>query len=312
MKTIDFDVYKNMLYAKSGYVITTDKAYLLESRLAPVIKKHGIENMDALTMKLRGAPPQALVDDIVDAMTTNETMFFRDQKPFDKFRDLVVPSIIKAKGPNCTIRIWSAACSSGQEPYTLAITMKENAAKWAGVKFEIFATDLSRDILAQAQAAKYSQFEVQRGMPIMMLVKYFNQTGETWTVKDDLKSMVQFRQFNLLDPMEAFGTFDVIFCRNVLIYFDQQTKGKILDKLARRMANHGFLFMGGAETVLGITNSFKPLEGERGVYIPADASQPAGANVAPPAFAPKPMASAVTPGVTPPKPATTTGGLRGF
>jgi chemotaxis protein methyltransferase CheR len=268
MKTIDFDVYKNLLYAKSGYVITTDKSYLLESRLAPVIKKHGIETMDMLTQKLRGAAPSVLIEDIVDAMTTNETMFFRDQKPFDKFRDFIVPNMLKAKGPNCTVRIWSAACSSGQEPYCLAMLMKENAMKWAGIKFEIIATDLSREILDQARAGKYSQFEVQRGMPIMMLVKYFTQTGETWTIKDEIKNMVQFKQFNLLDSMDQFGTFDVIFCRNVLIYFDQVTKGKILEKMSRRVYKHGYLFMGGAETVLGITTSFKPLEGERGVYIP--------------------------------------------
>lgn len=277
MKTVDFDVYKNMLYEKSGLVITTDKSYLLESRLASVIKKWNIPDMVALTDKLRGVPDKQLVEDIVDAMTTNETMFFRDQKPFDKFRDLVVPQVIKAKGPNCTIRIWSAACSSGQEPYTLAITMKENAAKWAGVKFEIIATDLSKEILDQAKAGKYSQFEVQRGMPIMMLVKYFTQTGDTWTIKDDIKQMVKFQNFNLLDPMDQFGTFDCIFCRNVLIYFDQQTKGKILDKLVKRLAKHGYLFMGGAETVLGITNSFRPLEGERGVYVPADAPVQASA-----------------------------------
>ncbi|NBX65930.1 MAG: chemotaxis protein CheR [Proteobacteria bacterium] len=275
MKTVDFDVYKNMLYEKSGLVITTDKSYLLESRLAPVIKKWNIPDMVALTDKLRGIPDKQLVEDIVDAMTTNETMFFRDQKPFDKFRDLVVPAVLKAKGPNCTIRIWSAACSSGQEPYTLAITMKENAAKWAGIKFEILATDLSKEILDQAKAGKYSQFEVQRGMPIMMLVKYFTQTGDTWTIKDDIKQMVKFQNFNLLDPMDQFGTFDCIFCRNVLIYFDQPTKGKILDKMSKRLAKHGTLFLGGAETVLGITNSFKPLEGERGVYVHSDAPPPA-------------------------------------
>jgi chemotaxis protein methyltransferase CheR len=272
MKTTDFDIYKTMLYEKSGLVITPDKAYLLESRLVPVMKKWNIPSMDALTDKLRGIKDKALIDAIVDAMTTNETMFFRDQKPFDKFRDLVVPAVVKAKGPNCTIRIWSAACSSGQEPYTLAIMMKENAAKWAGIKFEIIATDLSADILNTAKAGKYSQFEVQRGMPIMMLVKYFNQTGDTWTIKDDIKNMVKFSSFNLLDPMESLGTFDCIFCRNVLIYFDQGTKGKILEKMAKRIPKHGTLFMGGAETVLGITNAFKPLEGERGVYILPDST----------------------------------------
>ncbi len=274
MKTVDFDIYKNLLYEKSGLVITTDKSYLLESRLAPVIKKWNIPDMVALTDKLRGVPDKKLIEEIVDAMTTNETMFFRDQKPFDKFRDLVVPAVVKAKGPNCTIRIWSAACSSGQEPYTLAITMKENAAKWAGIKFEIIATDLSKDILDQAKEGKYSQFEVQRGMPIMMLVKYFTQVGDNWVIKDDIKQMVKYSNFNLLDPMDQFGTFDCIFCRNVLIYFDQPTKGKILDKMVKRLAKHGYLFMGGAETVLGITNSFRPLEGERGVYVPADAPAP--------------------------------------
>ncbi len=229
MKAADFDVYKNMLYEKSGLVITPDKAYLLESRLAPIVKKWNLPDMDALTNKLRGVADRQLVEDIVDAMTTNGTMFFRDQKPFDKFRDLVVPNVIKAKGPNCTIRIWSAACSSGQEPYTLAMTMKENAAKWAGVKFEIIATDLSKEILDQARAGKYSQFEVQRGMPITMLVKYFTQTGDCWTIKDDIKNMVKFSSFNLLDSMDQFGTFDCIFCRNVLIYFDQPTKAKILE-----------------------------------------------------------------------------------
>lgn len=302
MKTVDFDIYKNLLYERSGLVITTDKSYLLESRLAAVIKKWNIPDMVALTDKLRALPDKQLVEDIVDAMTTNETMFFRDQKPFDKFRDLVVPQILKAKGPNCTIRIWSAACSSGQEPYTLAITMKENAAKWAGVKFEIVATDLSKEILDQAKAGKYSQFEVQRGMPIMMLVKYFNQTGDTWTIKDDIKNMVKFSNFNLLDPMDQLGSFDVIFCRNVLIYFDQQTKGKILDKMAKRLAKYGYLFLGGAETVLGITNSFRPLEGERGVYVPADAPVQSG-TVSPPA----------PPGMVPPvKPATPPTGSRGF
>lgn len=271
MKTTDFDLYKTLLYEKSGLVITPDKSYLLESRLTPILKKWNIPSMDALTDKLRGIRDKALVDEIVDAMTTNETMFFRDQKPFDKFRDLVVPGIIKAKGPNCTIRIWSAACSSGQEPYTLGITIKENATKWSGIKFEILATDLSTEILNQAKAGKYSQFEVQRGMPIMMLMKYFTQTGETWTIKDDIKQMVRFQNFNLLDPMEQFGTFDCIFCRNVLIYFDQQTKGKILEKLSKRIHKHGTLFMGGAETVLGISDAFRPMTGERGVYIPADA-----------------------------------------
>jgi len=267
MKVQDFEVYKNILHQKSGLVITPDKSYLLESRLGPVNRDFGIPDMGALTEKLRMNPDPKLVTAVVEAMTTNETMFFRDQKPFDKFRDHVVPSIIKAKGPG-TIRIWSAACSSGQEPYTLGMTIKENAAKWPGVSFEIYATDLSQDILNKAREGKYSQFEVQRGMPIAMLIKYFNQTGEVWTIKDEIRNMVKYQMFNLLDPMDSMGMFDVIYCRNVLIYFDQSTKAKILEKMAGRLHKHGFLFLGGAETVLGITQAFKPLEGERGLYVP--------------------------------------------
>ncbi|HEY8964630.1 MAG TPA: protein-glutamate O-methyltransferase [Alphaproteobacteria bacterium] len=268
MKVQDFEVFKAMLYQKSGLVITPDKSYLLESRLAPVIKDFGIPDMEQLTQKLRLSPDPKLVTAVVEAMTTNETMFFRDQKPFDKFRDFVMPNIIKAKGPGCNVRIWSAACSSGQEPYTLGITIKENQHKWPGVTFDILATDLSTDILAKAKEGRYSQFEVQRGMPITLLIKYMVQTGEIWTIKDDIKNMVKFQPFNLLDPMEAMGTFDIIYCRNVLIYFDQQTKAKILEKMSKRLAKYGYLFLGGAETVLGITQAFKPQEGERGLYVP--------------------------------------------
>lgn len=269
LRPADFDLFKTMLYEKSGLVITPDKSYLLESRLAPHLKTWGLADMAALAEKLRKLPDKAIIDVIVDAMTTNETSFFRDMKPFDKFRDVVVPAILAKKGAGAPIKIWSAACSSGQEPYTLALTIKENALKWAGTKFDILATDLSTEILAQAKAATYTQFEVQRGMPIQLLIKYFSQNGDKWTVKDDLKQFITFQKFNLLDSMDHMGPFDIIFCRNVLIYFDQQTKGKVLEKMRKRLHPHGFLFLGGAETVLGITNAFKPMEGERGLYVPA-------------------------------------------
>jgi len=268
MRPADFEVYKALLYEKSGLVVTPDKAYLIESRLAPVLKKWNLANLDALTTQLRGVPNRDVVKDIVEAMTTNETSFFRDQKPFDKFRDIVVPNLVRDKGPGCNIRVWSAACSSGQEPYTLAMITKECAAKFQNAKFDFLATDLSTDILNTAKAAKYSQFEVQRGMPIMMLMKYFVQNGETWTLKDEIKAMIRFEMLNLLESFDHLGTFDVIFCRNVLIYFDQPTKAKVLEKIHRRLAKNGYLFLGGAETVLGITDKFKPMEGERGLYLP--------------------------------------------
>lgn len=269
LKPADFELFRSMLYDKSGLVVTPDKTYLLESRLSPHIKAWGLADMAALADSLRKNMDRAKIDTIVDAMTTNETSFFRDAKPFDKFRDTVVPAILQKKTPGTPIKIWSAACSSGQEPYTLAMTIKENAAKFGGARFDILATDLSKEILTQAKAGTYSQFEVQRGMPIQLLIKYFAQNGDKWTVKDELKQMIQFQSFNLLDSMDTMGPFDIIFCRNVLIYFDQQTKARILERMRKRLQPHGFLFLGGAETVLGITNAFKPMEGERGLYVPA-------------------------------------------
>jgi chemotaxis protein methyltransferase CheR len=207
---------------------------------------------------------------VVEAMTTNETFFFRDIHPFDRFRDVILPKVIANRPAGSTIRIWCAACSSGQEPYSLAMILKENAAKFAGYKFEIIATDLSEEILQVAKNGKYTQFEVQRGMPIQLLIKYFRQEGTDWYIKDEIKSMVRFEKFNLLESMMKYGVLDVIFCRNVLIYFNLDTKRKVLAELHSRIAKHGFLVMGGAETVVGVTDKFKPMPGERGLYIPFD------------------------------------------
>jgi len=265
----DFQLLKDFLHKESGLSISEDKMYLLESRLNPIIKKMELADMSALVGKLRMNDAQAK-HDVIEAMTTNETFFFRDNHPFDRFRDVVLPSLVANKPVGSTIRIWCAACSSGQEPYSLAIILKENAAKYAGYNFEIIATDLSEDILQIARTAKYTQFEVQRGMPITLLVKYFTQQGSDWFLNDDIKNMVRFEKFNLLDPMTKYGTLDVIFCRNVLIYFDTTTKGNILAEMHNHCAKHGYLFLGGAETVVGVTDKFKPMPGERGLYIPHD------------------------------------------
>ncbi len=265
----DFKLYQILLFKESGLSIKEDKAYLLESRMNSLIKKLDIPDTATLTAKVK-AGDVTVKKEVVEAMTTNETFFFRDMHPFDKFRDVVLPKIFENKPVGSTIRIWCAACSSGQEPYSLAIILKENAAKFAGYNFEIIATDLSDDILDTAKAAKYSQFEVQRGMPITLLVKYFKQEGTDWLLNDDIKSMVKFEKFNLLDPMTKYGTLDIVFCRNVLIYFAAETKSMVLSELYQRIAKHGFLFLGGAETVVGVTDKFKLMEGERGLYIPHD------------------------------------------
>lgn len=267
--TADFDFYRDFLYRESGLAINSDKAYLLESRLTPVVKKMGLDDLSALTAKLRSGNGEAR-HNIIEAMTINETFFFRDTHPFDRLRDVALPSIIKHKPAGSTIRIWCAACSSGQEPYSISIMLKEHAAKFSGYRFEIIATDLSEDILNTAKTGKYTQFEVQRGMPITLLVKYFTQEGSDWFIKDEIKSTVRFEKFNLLDSMAKFGTLDVIFCRNVLIYFDPETKRKVLDELHSRCAKHGFLLLGGAETVVAVTDKFKALTNERGLYVPVD------------------------------------------
>lgn len=276
MKLADFDVYKDLLFKKSGLVITPDKSYLLDSRLTPVAKKHGFASLDAMGVALRGIPPEPLVKDIVEAMTTNETSFFRDGKPFDIFKQVVLPHMSKTRGGTRKIRLWCAAASSGQEPYTLAMLWKESQNLFPGWSLEILATDISDDILALARKGNYSQFEVQRGLPIQLLMKYFKQDGERWQISDDLRKMIRYENFNLLDSMARLGQFDIIFCRNVLIYFDEPTKRKILDSMSTLLPKDGFLFLGGAETVFGITDKFKAMEGQRGLYI-----LPGGAHDAP-------------------------------
>ena len=277
----EFEFLRDFLKTRSGIVISTDKLYLVESRLTPVARDLGLSGIDELVGNLKKSRDEKIAVRITDAMTTNESFFFRDQTPFDTLRDSILPPIVearKAKGQN-RIRIWSAACSSGQEPYTITMMLRENAAKFGDMKFEIIATDLSTEIIHKAKEGKYSQFEVQRGLPITLLVKYFTQEGEQWRISSELRDMVRYQTFNLLDSFGVLGKFDIIFCRNVLIYFDQETKSAILNRMADILAPDGALFLGGAESVIGISSDFKPVTGLRGVYRTA----PAGGQTAVPA-----------------------------
>lgn len=269
MRIVDFELYKDLLYSKSGLQLTPDKSYLLDSRLTPISKKWGFPSLDVMTGTLRGLPDPALVKDIVEAMTTNETSFFRDTRPFDNFEKYVLPHMIEHRAREKRLRIWCAASSSGQEPYSLAMILKEKAALIPNWNIEILATDISDDILEQARRGLYSQFEVQRGLPVTYLMKYFVQDNEKWQISADIKRMVRFENFNLLDSMASLGTFDIIFCRNVLIYFDNQTKTSVLEKMSSQIMPDGFLFLGGAETVLGISDKFKLMEGTKGLYVPS-------------------------------------------
>ena len=272
MTPLDYDYLRKLLKERSGLVLSADKQYLVESRLLPLARKIGAPHLSELVAKLKAPGAEPLIVDVVEAMTTNESFFFRDKIPFEHFREFMVPSLLKARAARRSIRIWCAAASTGQEPYSLAMILKEMAAQVSGWRIEIIATDLSNEVLEKARAGLYSQFEVQRGLPVQMLVKYFTQAGETWQISPEIKAMVQYRPLNLLVDFSHLGSFDVVFCRNVLIYFDQPTKVGVLERLARLTEPDGYLVLGAAETVVGLTEVFKPLVDRRGLYAPNPAA----------------------------------------
>jgi chemotaxis protein methyltransferase CheR len=262
-----FNSLATFLRERSGLVLTEDKVYLLQSRLDPVARKWGKGSLDELALALR--TDKDLATAVIDAMTTNESLFFRDVHPFEQMRTIILPELAKARGKGGKIRIWSAACSSGQEPYSISMVVADESQKLGGCTVEIVATDLSTEILARARAGTYTHFEVQRGLPIRYLTKYFKRDGDRWQIDQALRAMVRFEPNNLLEQAWPAGNFDVIFCRNVLIYFDQATKTRLLDRFAAKLPGDGFLFLGGAETAFGISNAFELLSGTRGIYRPA-------------------------------------------
>jgi chemotaxis protein methyltransferase CheR len=263
----DYEYLRKLLRDHSGLDLSAEKQYLIESRLLPLSRKAGLTGISELVQKMKGGSA-CTITQVVEAMTTNETFFFRDKVPFDHFRQSIMPEMLKARAGRKSIRIWCAAGSTGQEPYSLAMCLKEMSAALTGWRAEIIATDLSQEVLEKSRAGIYSQFEVQRGLPIQLLVKYFKQTGELWQVNAEIRAMVQHRQLNLLHDFSQLGVFDVIFCRNVLIYFDQDTKINIFNRLAKVTEPDGFLVLGAAETVVGLTDVFKPFPERRGLYRP--------------------------------------------
>jgi chemotaxis protein methyltransferase CheR len=279
----DYDYLRKSLKERSGLVLSADKQYLVESRLLPVARKAGVANLGELVLMLKSGRYPALATEVVEAMTTNESFFFRDKTPFEHFRKTIMPALLAARKNTRTIRIWCAAASTGQEPYSLAMCLKEIERDIAGWRIELLATDLSTEVLEKARAGLYTQFEVQRGLPIQLLIKHFAQIGELWQIAPELRAMVQYRQLNLLADFSLLGMFDLIFCRNVLIYFDQDTKIDVLNRMARVTANDGYLILGAAETVVGLTERFKMVPDKRGLYMPAGTGLPSAATVARPA-----------------------------
>lgn len=251
----------------SGIVLGDSKAYLIESRLAPIIQKFGLADMSALAEKLAFAPPD-LRDAVVDAMTTNESFFFRDNTPFELFEKKILPALSAARRGNGRMRIWCAAASTGQEPYSLAMILLAHKSLWSGLRVEIIGSDLSATALERARAGRYTQFEVQRGLPVQMLVEHFTQDGTDWVISQQVKDMVNYRELNLLEPLQSIGQVDVVFCRNVLIYFDVETKGQVLASVHNILRPDGYLLLGAAETMMGVSDKFERAEGERSLYQP--------------------------------------------
>lgn len=273
MKNQDVAFLRELLRARSGLALATGREYLVEARLLPVARSVGFASLDQLMMELRRQPDSSLAVAIVDAMATGETFFFRDRTPFEQFREKLLPGLMSARASTRRLRIWCAACSTGQEPYSLAMLLHENRQRLEGWNIEIVATDMVAAILERARQGVYTQFEVQRGLSIQQLLKYFTSSDEGWRINPELRRMVRFQQLNLLHDFTSLGRFDVVFCRNVLIYFEPDLKSDILARLAKALRSDGALSLGGPETLLGLTDAFEPHAYAAGFYrpVPADA-----------------------------------------
>ena len=238
---------QRFLRATSGVVIEDDKRYYIEARLKPILREAKVADFDELARRLRAGPRSELAQIVVETMTINETSFFRDRSLFTALSERILPQLLGAREDKRRIRIWCAGCSTGQEPYSVAMILDEQMRRRPGWRVEILATDLSHAVVEQARRGIYSQFEVQRGLPVAQLLRHFNRKDENWQISDYLRAKVMFRQQNLMSVPSDAGEFDLIFCRNVLFYFDADTKRRVLKQLSGTLAGDGFLTLGGAE-----------------------------------------------------------------
>jgi len=254
MQPLEYKFMQEFLLRKIGLALNDDKQYLIKSRMIRVLREHGLDDVNALSRSLRKQPDGDLADQVLDAMTTNETLFFRDQYPFNALRDLVFPELTAAKGVRGKINVWSAASSTGQEACSIAMTASESVPGPSRV--HILGTDFSTKAVAAASQGVYSQMEVQRGLPVKQLVRFFEQDGNRWNVSPELKKMMTFMHANLVEDqlvmtVRRHGPFDIVFCRNVLIYFTPQERAKVVDRIARCMHKGGYLISGATETPEG-------------------------------------------------------------
>jgi chemotaxis protein methyltransferase CheR len=247
-------------------VLQADKTYLIDSRLAPLAREAGLASIDELVGRIRGEDAGApLVKRVIEAMTTNETLFFRDLHPFEALKNRILPDLIRARPKQRRLRIWCAAASTGQEPYSIAMTIREHFPELASWDVKIVATDINAAVLQRARAATYRQLEVNRGLPASMLVKYFERQGADWAIRPIIKDLVEFMELNLLDPWKI-GPQDIVFIRNVLIYFDLETKRQLLARIRNLLEHDGYLVLGGAETTNNVDHQYMPIKIGGGVY----------------------------------------------
>lgn len=266
MKPREFDIYKELLREQSGLELTTDKSYILDSRLSPIAKKWGYNNVESMTSTLIAVPDEKLVNEIIEAMSETGTSFFRDKFIFDTIKDTIFPYISENNASQRSLRIWCNTCSSGQEAYSLAMLLKENSTLFSNWKIEIIASDMSETQLTKAIKGTFSQFEVQIGLPIEYLIKYFTKKDDKWHINKDIKSMVSFRKFNLMDSMDDLEKFDIVFCRNAISSFENDTKTKVVNGLSKVLKPSGFLFLGKEETLPAEHKTFLAISSQKTIY----------------------------------------------
>jgi len=260
MQPLEFKFMQEFLLRKIGLSLNNDKQYLIKSRMTRLLREHGLDDVNALSRQVRKQPDGDLARQALDAMTTNETLFFRDQYPFDALRELIFPELTAAKGVNGKIKVWSAASSTGQEACSIAMAASESV-PGAG-RVQILGTDFSAKAVNTANNGVYSQMEVQRGLPVKYLVRFFEQDGKRWNVCPQLQKMMEFKHANLVDDrlsmiVRGHGPFDVVFCRNVLIYFTPEERAKVVDRIARNMKKGGYFVSGATETPEGNTSRWE-------------------------------------------------------
>jgi len=275
----DFEYVSQLARSEAALVLEPGKEYLVETRLGPLAQQEGFDSLSGYIQRLRSESKiNGIHHRAIESLTTNETLFFRDYHPFEALRRSILPALLAERAAARRLTIWSAACSTGQEPYSLAMLLREHFPQLQTWDVSILATDLSPAVLRSAQAGKYSQLEVNRGLPASYLVKYFAQHGDHWHINEDVKRWIEFRQMNLIQPWPVMPPFDLIFIRNVMIYFDVETKKTILKKIRNCLLPHGCLFLGTAETTTNLDPHYQPVpHGKAVVYrvlpIPTETSR---------------------------------------